>query len=107
MFEREENLDEETKERRKILKKEMKKMLYERYDLYYHSFKIDDEKIEQEKEPLLIKEEADELKEEAKIRLDQTMSEVMTARNSRSIAQSVLEVRQNALDKILKKNDDD
>ena len=65
---------------------------------------MDVEKIEQEKEPLLIKEEADELKEESKIRLDQTMSEVMTARNSRSIAQSVLEVRQNALDKILGEN---
>ena len=47
------------------------------------------------------------MKKEAKIRLDQTMSEVMTARNSRSIAQSVLEVKINALDKILKKNDDD
>ena len=67
----------------------------------------DDDKIEQEKEPLLIKEEAEELKEEAKIRLDRTISEVMTARISRSIAQSVLELKMNALDKILKKNNND
>jgi hypothetical protein len=33
MFETEENFDEETKERRKILKKEMEKMLYERHNL--------------------------------------------------------------------------
>ena len=41
------------------MKKVMKKMLYERHDLKYQSFKIDVEKIEQEKEPLLIKEESD------------------------------------------------
>ena len=82
-------------------------MLFERYDLLYRSFKIDDEKIEQEKKPLLIKEEADELMEEAKLRLDRTITEVMIARNSKSFAQSILEVIHNALDKILKKNDDD
>lgn len=47
-------LDEETKERRRILKKQMKKILYERHGILYESFKKGDEKIEQEKEPLLL-----------------------------------------------------
>ena len=45
--------------------------------------------------------------EEAKLRLDRTTTEVKIARNSRSFAQSIVEVRQNALEKILKKNDED
>ena len=48
------NLDEEAKERKRIMKKQIKKMLCERKGIVYQSFKESDEESKQEKEPLLI-----------------------------------------------------
>ena len=48
------NLDEEAKERKRIMKKQIKKMLCERKGIVYQSFKEIDEESKQEKEPLLI-----------------------------------------------------
>ena len=48
------NLDEEAKERKRIMKKQIKKMLCERKGIVYQSFKENDEESKQEKEPLLI-----------------------------------------------------